>query len=74
MKKRHKFKPTGFILAKNKIYLSTNKGLMIMINIINGEIENIHKLNNSKISRSFINNKSIYVIKDNAIARYKWCF
>ena len=71
LKKRHKFKPTGFILAKNKIYLSTNKGLMIMINIINGEIENIHKLNNSKISRSFINNKSIYVIKDNAIARYK---
>ena len=71
LKKRHKFKPTGFILAKNKIYLSTNKGLMIMINIINGEIENIHKLNNSKISRSFINNKSIYVIKDNAISRYK---
>ena len=71
LKKKYKFKPTGFILAKNKIYLSTNRGLMIKINIINGEIENIHKLNNSKISRSFINNKSIYVIKDNAISRYK---
>ena len=71
LKKRHKFKPTGFILAKNKIYLSTNRGLMIKINIINGEIENIFKLHNSKISRSFINNKSIYVIKDNAIARYR---
>ena len=71
LKKRHKFKPTGFILAKNKIYLSTNRGLMIKINIINGEIENTYKLNNSKISRSFINNKSIYVIKDNAISRYK---
>ena len=71
LKKKYKFKPTGFILAKNKIYLSTNRGLMIKINIINGEIENIFKLHNSKISRSFINNKSIYVIKDNAIARYR---
>ncbi len=68
-KKREKIAPIGFIVAKNKVYLSTNIGRIIKVNILNSEIEEIIKINNEKISRPFINNGNIYFIKNNAIIR-----
>ncbi len=69
LKKREKYNPVGFIIAKGKIYLSTNKGRIIIINIHNSEIEKIIKINNEKISRPFINNGNILFIKNNAIIK-----
>ena len=69
-KKREKVIPIGFIIAQNVIYLSTSVGKIIKISIFDSEIERIIKLNNDKISRPYINNKNIYLIKNNAIIKY----
>ena len=68
-KKREKIKPVGFIVAKNKIYLSVDNGRILIIKIFNSEIEDIIKLNNEKISRPFINNANIFLIKNSGIIR-----
>ncbi len=68
-KKREKIKPIGFVIAKNKIYLSTDNGRIMIINLTNSETENVIKFNNEKISRPFINNANIFLIKNNGIIR-----
>ena len=68
-KKRKKIKPVGFVIAKNKIYLSTDNGRILIINLSNSQTENIIKFNNEKISRPFINNANIFLIKNNGIIR-----
>ena len=68
-KKREKIRPVGFVIAKNKIYLSTNNGRILIIKIFNSETENIIKFNNEKISRPFINNTNIFLIKNNGIIK-----
>ena len=57
-KKREKVKPVGFVIAKNKIYLSTDNGRILIINLTNSETEKVIKFNNEKISRPFINTVS----------------
>ena len=68
-KKREKIKPVGFVIAKNKIYLSTDNGRILIINLTNSETEKVKKFNNEKISRPFINNANIFLIKNNGIIR-----
>ena len=68
-KKREKIKPVGFVIAKNKIYLSTDNGRILIINLTNSETEKVIKFNNEKISRPFINNANIFLIKNNGIIR-----
>ena len=67
--KKNKIKPTGFILANNKIYLSLNNGRIIKYNIITSKEENIFKLSNSKILRPNIFEKKMYILKHNAIIK-----
>ena len=68
-KKREKVKPVGFVIAKNKIYLSTDNGRILIINLINSETKKVIKFNNEKISRPFINNANIFLIQNNGIIK-----
>ena len=68
-KKRLDIKPTGFIVGLNKIYLSTNNGRLIVIDIKSGKPISTLKIDNEKISKPFVSNKSLFVIKDNAIIK-----
>ena len=68
-KKREKVKPVGFVIANNKIYLSTDNGRILIINLNNSETEKVIKFTNEKISRPFINNANIFLIKINGIIR-----
>ena len=68
-KDKFEIKPIGFIYAKNKIYVSLSNGRLVTINSSTGVQENIKKINNSKISRPYILNNSMYLIKDNALAK-----
>tara|TARA_B100001250_G_scaffold386801_1_gene383631 strand:- start:164 stop:1444 length:1281 start_codon:yes stop_codon:yes gene_type:complete len=67
--KKKQIKPIGFIIARNKIYLSLNNGKIIKIDIKTGNQENIFKINTSKISRPYIFDKNMYLIKNNAIVK-----
>ena len=68
-KKRDKIKPTGFIIGKKNIYLSTDFGRMLVIDIKTGTTISILKIDNDKISRPFVLDKDLFVIKNNAIIK-----
>ena len=68
-KKREKIKPVGFIVGTNNIYLTTDNGKMFIIDIKTGVTNKILKIDNDKISRPFVLDKDLYVIKDNAIIK-----
>ena len=67
--KRLKIKPTGFIVGLNKIYLSTSNGRLLVIDISTGKTVSTLKIDNHKISKPFIQNKNLFLIKDNAIIK-----
>ena len=67
--KNNEVKPIGFVVARNKIYLSLNNGRLLKIDIKTGLQENIYKLRGSKISRPYVLNGNMYLIKDNAIIK-----
>ena len=68
-KKRKKIKPTGFIIGVNNIYLSTNNGRLLVIDIKSGKTISTLKIDNEKISRPSIKENNLFVIKDNAVIK-----
>ncbi len=68
-KKRSKIQPVGFIVGVNNIYLTTDNGRLLVIDITTGTTSSILKIDNDKISRPFVLNKNLYIIKDNSIIK-----
>ena len=68
-KNRKKIQINGFIASSNKIYLTTNNGKIIKINIENGNIDLVYRVSRSKISKPYVNDGKIYIIKDNGIVK-----
>jgi len=67
--KKNKIKPSGFIIARNKIYLSLNTGKLIKADVTTGVEENIYKLSGSKILRPNVFSGNMYLLKNNAIIK-----
>jgi outer membrane protein assembly factor BamB len=67
--KRNEIKPVGFIIGLNKIYLSTDNGRLLVIDTATGKTISVLKIDNEKISRPFVLNKNLFLIKDNAIIK-----
>ena len=68
-KKRKNIKPVGFIAGTNFILLSTNNGKVLTINIRDGKTKSILKIHNNKISKPFVFEKEVLIIKDDSIIR-----
>ena len=68
-KKRNQIKPIGFVVGLNEIYLSTNNGRLMIINTQNGKTISTLKIDSEKISKPFIQNKNLFLIKNDAIIR-----
>ena len=68
-KKRDKIKPIGFIMGVKNIYLTTDNGRLLVVDIKTGRTNSILKIDNEKISRPFVLDKNLFVIKDNAIIK-----
>jgi outer membrane protein assembly factor BamB len=68
-KKRSKIIPVGFVVTKKNIYLTTNQGRLFTIDIKTGKTKSIKKIDNNKISRPFIVNKKLFLIKEDAIIK-----
>ena len=68
-KDRNKIRPSGFIVGKNNIYLSTNHGRLLVIDTSTGQTISTLKIDSQKISRPFIQDKNLFVVKDNAIIK-----
>ena len=68
-KRKKNYQPTGFLVSKFYIYLSTNNGRILVVNFKEGKIEKMLKLDNNKLQRPVYFNKSLYIAKDNSIVR-----
>ena len=68
-KKRSKIKPVGFILGSENIYLTTSHGRLMIIDVTLGRTISMLKIDNDKISRPFVLNQNLYIIKENSIIR-----
>ena len=67
--KRKNIKPEGFIVTKNKIYLSLNNGRLVVIDISSGKPIDIIKIDSEKISRPYVINNDMFIVRDNAIIK-----
>ncbi len=68
-KKRKNIKPIGFIVGTDKIYLTTNNGRLIIVDIMSGRKVSTLKIDNENISRPFILNQNLFIIKENSIIK-----
>jgi outer membrane protein assembly factor BamB len=66
---KKKLKPIGFILNSSNLYVSTSLGKLLIINIEDAKIAEIIKVGNSKISRPFVKNNNLFLIKNNSIIK-----
>ena len=70
-KKRNKIKPVGFVVGKDSLFLTTDNGKLLVIDVSTGKTQSILKIDNSKISKPFISNKNLYLVKDNLLIKLK---
>ncbi len=68
-KERAEILPTGFIVGLKNIYLSTSHGRLLVIDFPTGKIISSLKIDNDKISKPFIQNRNLFLIKNNAIIK-----
>ncbi len=69
IKNNKKIFPTGFIAAKNYIYVSLSNGRLLKASIEDGKTKEIIKIDSGKISRPYILNKNMYILRDNSIIK-----
>ena len=69
-KKRSDITPIGFIVGNKKIYLTTNNGRLLIIDIKTGKTIRMVKIDGNQISKPIIENKKLHIIKDNMIVRF----
>ena len=69
--KKKKITPTGFLIARNKMYLSLNNGRLIKIDNEKGIQEKIYKFTNSYVSKPYYFNNSMYLLVKNSIIKIR---
>ena len=67
--KKKKVKPEGFIVTEDKIFLSLSNGRIIIVETLNGKTLDIIKIDNEKISRPYVLNNNMFIVRDNAILK-----
>ena len=67
--KKKNIKPEGFIISNDKIFLSLNNGRLIVIETLTGKPLDVVKIDNQKISRPYILNNEMFIVRDNAIIK-----
>ena len=68
-KRRKNYRPAGFIISDNKVYVSTNNGRIFIINFSDNSIQKILKLDKEKLQKPVYFNNELYIAKDNSIIR-----
>ena len=70
LKKRKKIKPVGFVIGNTNLYLTNTDGKMIVVDLNLGVVKRVEKVSGDFISRPFIVNDNIFVIKNGSIIQY----
>ena len=69
-KKRKNIKPIGFAIGNTKLYLTNTNGRMIIVDLELGKVIRIEKVSGNLLSRPFIFNKNLFVIKNGSVVQY----
>ena len=67
--KKKKIRPVGFIISKDKIYLSLNNGKLIIIETLTGKPIDIIKIDSGTISRPYVLKSNMFIVRDNSILK-----
>ena len=66
-KEREKIMMQGFLIATNKIYITTNLGYLIICSVNTGKVEKVEKFGNSELSEPIINNNNLYILTNKSL-------
>ena len=70
LKKRKNINPVGFVIGKTNLYLTNTDGKMIVADLSLGDVKKIEKISGDFISRPFIFNQNLFVIRNGSIVQY----
>tara|TARA_B100001057_G_scaffold289824_1_gene289853 strand:+ start:688 stop:1986 length:1299 start_codon:yes stop_codon:yes gene_type:complete len=70
LKKRKDIKPIGFAIDSSTLYLTNSDGKMILADLSTGNIKSVEKVSGDIVSRPFIFNKNLFVIRNGSIVQY----
>tara|TARA_B110000008_G_C16898694_1_gene535818 strand:- start:45 stop:1343 length:1299 start_codon:yes stop_codon:yes gene_type:complete len=70
LKVRKNIKPIGFSIGNTKLYLTNSDGKMIIVDLNLGNVIDIQKISGNFVSKPFIHNQNLYVIKNGSIIQY----
>tara|TARA_B100001063_G_scaffold238731_1_gene261279 strand:+ start:387 stop:1685 length:1299 start_codon:yes stop_codon:yes gene_type:complete len=68
--KRKKIKPIGFAIDDMTLYLTNSNGKMILADLSIGNIKTIEKVSGDYVSRPFIFNQNLFIIRNGSIVQY----
>ena len=69
-KKRKEIYPVGFAIGNKNLYLTNTDGKMIVGDLESGDIINIEKVSSNFVSKPFIFNNSLFLIRNGSIVQY----
>ena len=70
VKKRKDLKPVGFAIGDSNIYLTNSDGKMIITDLSLGDVISTEKVAGNFISRPFIFNNNLFIIRNGSIIQY----
>lgn len=70
LKDRKEVKPVGFAMGNTKLYLTNSDGKIIIVDLTLGNVTRIEKIAGSFVSRPFIYNQNLFIIKNGSIVQY----
>ena len=70
LKKRKNINPVGFVIGNTNLYLTNTDGKMIVVDLSLGDIKKIEKISGDFISRPFIFNQNLFVLRNGSIIQY----
>ena len=70
-KRKKKIKPIGFSISQDKIYISGNDGKLIILELKTGNVLNVEKIARNIMSKPFLYNNHLFMIKNGAVIQYK---
>ena len=69
-KKRKNIYPIGFVIGNKNLYLNNSDGKMIVVDLQNGSIIKTEKVSSNLVSKPFIYNNNLFLIRNGSIVRY----
>ena len=69
-KKRKNIYPIGFVIGNKNLYLTNSDGKLIVVDLQNGSIIKTEKVSSNLVSKPFIYNNNLFLIRNGSIVRY----